>query len=313
MIALSFNQPFAFPAGNGRPLRLTGVRIDWGPMQLTVTSPTTFAWAPVHPRPPETGEVWMRTRLSAISFSSELFVIEQGPFPATLGYQTLGTVEQVGPGVTLRPGTRVVSTLGHASAGLLDAARVLPVPDHVPDRVALAAVLGEETHKGIRRVAPQPGERVVVAGGGLLGLLTVFNLTRRGITDVTVIEPDSGRRTLAELFGAVAVSPGALPHDTFDVGFECSASPAGFAELVAHLRPRGRACVLSDGNWGALMLPPNFHRRPRWSCGGVDQPQGQLHALTPYRCPQPTELDARVHSPRGTRKRSKPTCRQFMC
>lgn len=203
----------------------------------------------------------MRTRLSAISFSSELFVIEQGPFPATLGYQTLGTVEQVGPGVTLRPGTRVVSTLGHASAGLLDAARVLPVPDHVPDRVALAAVLGEETHKGIRRVAPQPGERVVVAGGGLLGLLTVFNLTRRGITDVTVIEPDSGRRTLAELFGAVAVSPGALPHDTFDVGFECSASPAGFAELVAHLRPRGRACVLSDGNWGALMLPPNFHRR----------------------------------------------------
>ena len=121
----------------------------------------------------------------------------------------------------------------------------------------------------------------------MLGLLTVFNLTRRGITDVTVIEPDSGRRTLAELFGAVAVSPGALPHDTFDVGFECSASPAGFAALVAHLRPRGRACVLSDGNWGALMLPPNFHRRELTLMASSDGDDYALYAAWLWRHADP--------------------------
>ena len=76
-----------------------------------------------------------------------------------------------------------------------------------------------------------------------------------------MLEPDPARRALAEAFGAVACSPGELPHDAFDVGFECSAAPAGFADLLAHLRPRGRACVLSDGNWGALSLPPTFHTR----------------------------------------------------
>lgn len=230
-------------------------------MRLTVTAPLTFAWEAAPTREPAPGEVRTRTRLSALSVASELAVVLHGPYPARLGYQTLGTVEVVGEGVTLRPGTRVVTTLGHAGAGLHRAERVVPVPPEVPDRVALAAILGEETHKGVRRVSPQPGERVLVAGAGLLGLLTVFNLTRRGVRDVTVLEPDPARRALAQAFGAVACAPGELPHAAFDVGFECSAAPAGFAELLAHLRPRGRACVLSDGNWGALALPPAFHAR----------------------------------------------------
>ena len=27
------------------------------------------------------------------------------------------------------------------------------------------------------------------------------------------------------------------------------------------MRPEGRVCVLSDGNWGLLVLPPSFHVR----------------------------------------------------
>lgn len=230
-------------------------------MRLTVTAPLTFAWeAPPLPAPAP-GEVRTRTRLSALSVASELALALRGPFPARLGYQTLSTVEAVGDSVTLRPGTRVVTTLGHARAGLHRADRAVPVPPEVQDRVALAVILGEETHKGVHRVSPQPGEQVLVAGAGLLGLLTVFNLTRRGVWDVTVLEPDPARRALAVAFGAEGCSPGELPHDAFDVGFECSAAPAGFAELLTHLRPQGRACVLSDSNWGALVLPPACHTR----------------------------------------------------
>ncbi|GAA5514018.1 L-threonine 3-dehydrogenase [Deinococcus carri] len=240
-----------------------------GPLRvrrLMLTAPRTFAWEEVALSPPAPGQVRVRTRLSAVSVGSELSVVEGwlpgGSFPVRPGYQTLGVVESVGEGVVLAPGTRVVTTLGHAGGGLHPVGEVLPVPDFVPGRVALAAILGEETHKGIRRVAPRPGERVLVAGAGLLGLLTVFNLTCRGVRDVTVLEPDPERRDLARAFGAAgAVAPGALPHDAFDVGFECSASPEGFAELLGHLRPGGRACVLSDGNWGALGLPPAFHTR----------------------------------------------------
>jgi len=215
--------------------------------------------------PPGPAEVRVRTRLSAVSVGSELSVVEgRAPgliYPCRLGYQTLGVVDTVGEDVPLAAGARVVTTLGHAGGGLHRAADVLPVPAGVPDRVALAAILGEETHKGIRKVGPRPEERVLVAGAGLLGLLTVFNLTRRGVRDVTMLEPDPERQALAEVFGAKAVAPGHLSQDAFDVGFECSAAPEGFAELLEHLRPGGRACVLSDGNWGALTLPPAFHTR----------------------------------------------------
>lgn len=230
--------------------------------RLTVTGPHEFQWEEVTLPPPGPGELRARTVLSAVSVASELGVVRDGPFPARLGYQTLGVVEVVGAGVELTRGQRVVTTLGHASAGIHRTERVHVVPNGIPDRQALAVILGEETHKGIRKVVPQPPERVLVAGAGLLGLLSVFNLTRRGITEVTVLEPDPARRELALAFGAAsACAPGHLPHDAHDVGLECSAAPDGFAELLAHLRPGGRCCVLSDGNWGALTLPSAFHAR----------------------------------------------------
>ncbi len=239
-----------------------GVRIADMQRRLTVTAPNAFLWVEVDLPPPGPAEVGVRTVLSAISIASELSVVRNGESHWRLGYQTLGVVEAVGAGVELEPGVRVITTLGHASAGVYRAEKVFAIPDHIPDRQALAVVLGEETHKGIRKVAPQPQERVLIAGAGLLGLLTVFNLTRRGVGDVTVLEPDPARRELALALGAVSASaPGSLPHDAYDVGLECSASPAGFAELLSHLRPGGRCCVLSDGNWGALTLPPAFHTR----------------------------------------------------
>ncbi len=213
--------------------------------------------------PPGHGEVLTQTRLSAISVASELSLVVGNigtDFPIRLGYQTLGTVEAVGQGVGLPLGTRVISTAGHVSAAVLREAAVIPVPGHVPDGVALATILGEETHNGIRKLAPQPHERVLIAGAGLLGLLTLFNLTRRGINNVSVIEPDIERQALARAFGAVQVAaPGELGEADFDVGLECSASPDGFAELLSRLRREGRACVLSDGNWGTLNLPSAFH------------------------------------------------------
>lgn len=221
--------------------------------RLLLTAPRALTWEAVTLPTPGPGEVRVRTCLSAVSVGSELGVVEGRlpgwTYPCPLGYQTLGVVEAVGEGVALTPGLRVITTLGHAGGGLHPAPAAVPVPDGVPDRVALAAILGEETHKGVRKLSPRPEERVLVAGAGLL---TVFNLTRRGVVKVTVLEPDAERRALA---------PGDFAHDAFDVGFECSASPDGFAQLLAHLRPGGRACVLSDGNWGALSLPPAFHTR----------------------------------------------------
>ncbi|WP_241191246.1 theronine dehydrogenase [Deinococcus psychrotolerans] len=215
--------------------------------------------------PPAEGEVVVQTQLSAVSVASELSVaLGHSPahYPCSLGYQTLGRVTAVGKGAALPLGTRVISTAGHVSASLQRAEALIQVPAHISDLSALAVILGEETHKGVRKLAPQPTERVLIAGAGLLGLLTLFNLTRRGVRNVTVIEPDADRRALAQAFGAQQTAePSELTETEFDLGFECSAAPAGFTELLSRLRRDGRACILSDGNWGAFTLPPEFHGR----------------------------------------------------
>lgn len=247
-------------------------------MRLIAAAPLTPRWEPLAPRGVGPGEVRVQTRLSALSVASELSVLRDGPFPSALGYQTLGTVTEAGPGVTLPVGARVVTTLGHAAWGVHGASRVIPVPDDVPDRVALSVILAEETAKGLRRVQPAPHERVLVAGAGLLGLLSVVNLTRAG-HDVSVIEPRAHRQALARQFGAHEVyGPEDAPRDAFDVGVECSAAPAGFAALLGALKPRGRCVVLSDGNWGALTLTPDFHRKELSVVASSDGEDYAVHA-----------------------------------
>ncbi|AFZ69265.1 zinc-dependent alcohol dehydrogenase [Deinococcus peraridilitoris] len=257
---------------------------------LRLYGPRKLQWD-VQPRVElQPGQVRFTTKLSAISVASELSLIENhdsNASPRAVGYQTLGCVTEISEGVPIPPGTRIVTTLGHVSEGVVTYERCVVVPDDVPDRVALAAILGEETHKGIRKIMPQTHDRILVAGAGLLGLLTIFNLTRRGAADVTAIEPDAERRQLAEQFGVVVVAPGELGNQEFDAGFECSASPDGFVELLSSLRPHGRACVLSDGNWGSLVLPRAFHDRELLVVASSDGEDYRTYAEWLWQHPEP--------------------------
>lgn len=215
---------------------------------------------------PATGQVLVQTTCSAVSVASELSLYlgraipERWPQP--LGYQSVGQVVGIGPDMpTTWLGVRVVGTWGHTSHALLPAERLISVPAPVSDSTALAVILGEESLKGVRKLNLPPGSEVLVVGAGLLGLLSVFNLTRLGHR-AHVSEPRPERQALARQFGAAGVwRPGEFSSHPFLFALECSASPEGFHELQEHMQPGGRVVVLSDGNWGALALSPAFHRR----------------------------------------------------
>ncbi len=85
---------------------------------------------------------------------------------------------------------------------LCRSAGVLRLPDGLaPRHAALAEPLSVAMH-GITRSGVQPGDTVMVFGAGPIGALSIAALLAMGVDDVTVVEPNPGRRELAAKLGA---------------------------------------------------------------------------------------------------------------
>ena len=105
--------------------------------------------------------------------------------PMPLGYSASGIVEAVGEGVAgLRVGDRVAA----AGAGYANHAEVIAVPRNltapVPDPVGLEeaayGTVAAIAMQGVRIASPRLGERVVVVGLGLIGLIAAQLLRANG-------------------------------------------------------------------------------------------------------------------------------------
>jgi 2-desacetyl-2-hydroxyethyl bacteriochlorophyllide A dehydrogenase len=144
--------------------------------------------------------------------------------------------------------------------------RVLPVP---PGLDARAAALTEPVAIALHAMhlaeATEPDLRILVTGGGPVGLLMVAVLAAHGVTDVTVSEPGAARRARAILLGARAVTPEELPTapmgrpvpEPFDVAFECSGNAAAGAAALDQLDAAGTLVFVGTGR----ELPRVNHNR----------------------------------------------------
>jgi len=128
-----------------------------------------------------------------------------------LGYSSAGAVLDTGGVAGLHVGRRVACAgsghANHAEVVSVPANLVAPVPEGLSLRDASFAAIGAIALQGIRRAEPTLGERVVVVGLGLLGLITTQALRAAGCR-VAGIEPVERRRELAPKLGAeLALSP----------------------------------------------------------------------------------------------------------
>jgi predicted dehydrogenase/threonine dehydrogenase-like Zn-dependent dehydrogenase len=143
--------------------------------------------------------------------------------PLPLGYCNVGVVDAVGAEVSrFVPGDRVVSNGAHAEWVAVPRNLCARIPVGVSDDEAAFAVLGAIALQGVRLAMPTLGERFVVTGLGLIGLITVQLLRANGCR-VLGIDPDPAKAQLARQFGAdvVALDRGEDPlavADTFSSG-----------------------------------------------------------------------------------------------
>lgn len=220
--------------------------------------------------PPGPGEVVVRTLAGAVSVGTELPLFtgraRRGKAPVyalMTGYESLARVVQVGEGVDRALlGRRVLATYGHRTAARLGATTLIPVPDDVPDEVALLAILSNDASKGVGKLSLTSTSKVLITGAGTLGLLALHRLRWLGVGAIDVVEPLSARRDLARRLGArAAYAPDELPGRFYDAGVECSARASAFSLLQRTMRRGGQLCVLSDGNVEPLVLDTAFHER----------------------------------------------------
>lgn len=134
------------------------------------------------------------------------------------------------------------------------AERLVPLDDDLPDEVAALTEPFAVGYHACRRAELRAGERVLVIGGGPIGLFAAMVARHLGATDIAVSEPLASRREFAESHGISAYDP-LSPNcasdlaaysggDGFDVVVETSGVDAGIELAVEAAAPRARIVSL---------------------------------------------------------------------
>ncbi len=127
--------------------------------------------------------------------------------PIPLGYCNVGQVIEADDQHAYSAGDRVVSNGPHAELVSVPVNLTATVPENVSDEHAAFTVVGAIGLQGIRLMAPTLGEKIVVSGLGLIGLMTVQMLRAHGC-QVLGIDFDKNKLELARQFGAETVDLG---------------------------------------------------------------------------------------------------------
>jgi 2-desacetyl-2-hydroxyethyl bacteriochlorophyllide A dehydrogenase len=259
-------------------------------------APRKVAVAEVALPPPARDQVLVRSRCSALSAGTESLIYEgrfppgfaqdgrlaslQGAFeyPFAYGYALVGEVVEVGQdverGLIGRP---VFAFHPHQDYAVVAASDVFPIPGSIAPRAALFLPNMESALGFVMDARPAIGERAMVFGLGVVGLLTMRLLVEFPLGTLVGADPIRARRERATALGARrTIDPtdntelAALEKHLFegdaaglDLAIELSGNAQALNQAIRLTGFDGRVIV---GSWygrgpQALELGSHFHRR----------------------------------------------------
>ncbi|MCU0987556.1 MAG: zinc-binding alcohol dehydrogenase [Acetobacteraceae bacterium] len=228
-------------------------------------------------RAPRTDEALVQTLASGISRGTESLVFQgrvpesqhgamrcpmqegEFTFPVKYGYSAVGLV-RAGPEALI--GQRVFCLAPHQSAFVAPAAMLHSVPEAVPTRRAVLAANMETAVNIAWDAAALPGERVLVVGAGVVGLLTAHVLAAIPGVSLTVVDPDRGKAPISAALGLGFAAPDDVRGEA-DLIVHASGAPAGLAFALSHAAFEAR---IVEASWFGdkqvpLPLGEAFHSR----------------------------------------------------
>lgn len=228
---------------------------------------------------PGAGEVQVRALWSAVSRGTESLVFrgevpeslydemrapfQEGRFPGPVkyGYMNVGVVEAA-PDAPDLVGRFVFCLYPHQDHYVVPVTAVVPIPAGVPAARAVLAANVETALNGVWDGGVGPGDRVVVVGGGVVGLLAARIASRIPAAEVVVVDPSPARERVAERLGLTWLAEPPASSDA-DVVIHASGSQAG---ARAALACAGVEATVVELSWFgtrdvALPLGEAFHPR----------------------------------------------------
>lgn len=226
---------------------------------------------------PDAGEVLVQALASGMSRGTERLVhhgrvpasqhaamrcpMQEGEFtfPVKYGYAAVGRVVEGAPEFL---GRRVFALHPHQSRFVLPVHFCALIPDAVSDARACLAANMETALNVMWDAAPRLGERALVIGAGVVGLLCAFLLARIPGVTVTVVDLDPAKAALARGFGADFALPAEAPREQ-ELIIHASASAAGLRLALECAAFEGR---ILEASWfgdaePALPLGAAFHQK----------------------------------------------------
>ena len=194
----------------------------------------------------QSDQVRIRTLYGAISRGTETLVwrgavpaaehermrapFQEGDFPWPLkyGYIAVGNVE-AGPPELLNQ--TIFCLHPHQERFVVPASAVTVLPDGLPPERAVLAANMETAINGLWDARPLIGERIIVIGAGVVGLLVAYLSSRIPGTQVQIVDSLEAKMKTAEALGLECV----LPEDAIgeaDLIFHASGNPSGLESAL---------------------------------------------------------------------------------
>jgi NADPH:quinone reductase-like Zn-dependent oxidoreductase len=252
---------------------------------------------------PKPDEARVRTLFSGISRGTERLIFSgqvgasewermraplqagQFPFPVKYGYCAVGVVD-IGPSELL--GRTVFCLHPHQDMFNAPVSMLVPIPDGIPAKRATLAANAETALNALWDAGAGPGDKIVIVGAGVVGLMVAGIAAQLPAADVTVVDVDPTRREIVERLGARFVPASKLDGSDADVdadivvhtsvnqaGLNTAIRLAGFEGTIVELSWYGDKLVTVDlgGPFHSKRLKlvssqvghVSAGRRPRWS------------------------------------------------
>ena len=245
--------------------------------QFWIEAPGRGAVVDARLPPRRDGEVSIRTLYTGISRGTEALVFRGGvppsqyqamrapfqegdfPGPVKYGYSSVGRVVE---GPDDLDGKVVFCLYPHQDRYNVPRSAVTPVPAGVPPGRAVLAANMETAVNVLWDACPAVGDRIVVVGGGVVGLLCAWLC--RGIpgAELTLVDPNPARAPVAEALEIPFRTTPPAEADA-DLVIHASGHPDGLAAALAVAGVEG---VIAEASWYGdrsvpLPLGEAFHAR----------------------------------------------------